>query len=243
MHLKSSLFRRVSRVAVLQSALTDKPIVETSSRKRRSPPWTASPAAFCPPGPASGCCWRSCAADWRAPPFPSQGWLPSRHRGWRYTAPKHTQTESWRDAPDDAGGRDRSGLVAHLRLDQVVSLSSYVFEETQHIDWAFILQLLQHAVNHNVRSCPAHAGTEETHRWHVKQLVYCRLHPWNQPVEAFARMCVFTCSVRAWGPSLESVRRRTSWRRWAQVACIQGRPYPATECSDTAAPSSRSDGP
>ncbi len=43
---------------------------------------------------------------------------------------------------DNTNKQDRFRLVAHLRLDQVVSLSSYMFEETQHIDWAFIFQLL-----------------------------------------------------------------------------------------------------
>lgn len=51
--------------------------------------------------------------------------------------------------------------ASHLSLDQVVSLRANMFEEIQDADCAFVFDLLQHAVNDNVRSCAANPCTEE----------------------------------------------------------------------------------
>lgn len=46
----------------------------------------------------------------------------------------------------------------YLRLDEVVALCPDMLQESQDIDCAFIFDLLQHAVYHNVGACPAHAS-------------------------------------------------------------------------------------
>lgn len=51
--------------------------------------------------------------------------------------------------------------VTHFCLDQVVSLSAYVFEEAQHVHRALVFQLLQHAVNYDISSRSAHASAEK----------------------------------------------------------------------------------
>lgn len=47
----------------------------------------------------------------------------------------------------------------YLGLDQVVTLSSDVFEVSQDVDSAFVLYLLQHAVYDYVCACSAHSST------------------------------------------------------------------------------------
>ncbi len=47
----------------------------------------------------------------------------------------------------------------NLGLDQVVTLSSDVFEVSQDVDSAFVLYLLQHAVYDYVCACSAHSST------------------------------------------------------------------------------------
>lgn len=51
--------------------------------------------------------------------------------------------------------------VSYLSLNQVVSLCADMFEEIQDTDCAFVLDLLQHAVNDDVRSCAANPCTVE----------------------------------------------------------------------------------
>lgn len=46
----------------------------------------------------------------------------------------------------------------YLCLDEVVALCPDMLQESQDIDCAFIFDLLQHAVYHNVGTCPAHAS-------------------------------------------------------------------------------------
>lgn len=47
----------------------------------------------------------------------------------------------------------------YLSLHQVVPLCANVFEKIQDTDCAFVLDLLQHAVNDNVCSCAPHPCT------------------------------------------------------------------------------------
>lgn len=49
----------------------------------------------------------------------------------------------------------------YLSLDQVVALCADVFEEIQDADCAFVLHLLQHAVDHNVCSRAPDSSAEE----------------------------------------------------------------------------------
>lgn len=51
--------------------------------------------------------------------------------------------------------------VFYLSLNQVVALCANMFEKIQNADCAFVLDLLQHAVNDNVRSRAANPCTEE----------------------------------------------------------------------------------
>lgn len=50
---------------------------------------------------------------------------------------------------------------SYLSLNQVVALCADMFEKIQDADCAFVLDLLKHAVDDNVRSCAADSCTEE----------------------------------------------------------------------------------
>ena len=50
------------------------------------------------------------------------------------------------------------GRGSYLRLDQIVALGADMFEKGQGVDCAFILDLLQHAVNDYVCACAANTS-------------------------------------------------------------------------------------
>jgi len=49
--------------------------------------------------------------------------------------------------------------VAYLRLNQEVPLRPHMLQEAEHVHRTLILDLLQHAVDHYVGSCPSYTGT------------------------------------------------------------------------------------
>lgn len=63
---------------------------------------------------------------------------------------------------------------AHLCLDEVIALGADVFEKAQYIHHSFILNLLEHAVNHYICACPPHASTTQK-REEVKVYKVCML--------------------------------------------------------------------
>lgn len=56
---------------------------------------------------------------------------------------------------------------SYLSLDEVVALCPDVFEEPQDIDCAFILYLLQHAVNYNISSSSANTSARRDKRHQI----------------------------------------------------------------------------
>lgn len=52
--------------------------------------------------------------------------------------------------------------LTDLCLDQVIALGADVFEEAQDVHCAFLLYLLQHAVNHNICARSPNASTTQT---------------------------------------------------------------------------------
>lgn len=119
-----------------------------------------------------------------------------------------------------------------------------MFEEIQDTDCAFVLDLLQHAVNDNVCSCASNpCTTEQSTRQYehngrpvegaVNQVSTRESLELIRKTHLAQVIMNHTCSAPGQGPCQQCEQLMSGWWRWAQGGCTPVLPCQATECSDT----------